>query len=208
MNTGYTIRIVWTMCNVLSRLCLYSLLWSVCGGMILSCIFIPISTVIYIMIWRCFGLTDDENRGVIFGCLYYFFYHFIGTSWVEYAHIPVVNCKYLFVPVLYVVLENFVGLGIIFVFASFDFDCVICANSRVRQFDNFLCLHGCFSTCSFATIIQLIAFGFVKNKVLYRGIEKLAETTDEQTAVIIINQKSVSSRSDSPGSPDFGDVSV
>lgn len=124
VNYGYLARVIWRILNVISRLTLYGLLWSVVGGIFLA-IFTTMFVFSYVMlsgldIYQDFDFWDSFSMAPLF--------HLLSPIWEEKNY-----DNDAIVAVIHQLIENICALIVILIFAlKTDFDCGVCANSHVR----------------------------------------------------------------------------
>ena len=132
INIGYLARIFWRICDLISRLCLYVLLWSVVGGIFIFIFVLFIFIGYYIHTW-CFHHYEIQHSTHTELLLKFLLYHLLGTIWDAGTNDDINAQRW----VLHHFCENIVVLIIVLIFAGLKFDCDynICANPDTRRIE-------------------------------------------------------------------------
>eukprot|EP01083_Nonionella_stella_P029163 80363_1 len=118
----YVIRVIWRLFHVMSRFCVFVLIWTIMGGM-----WLPIATCSVFVYWIGIGIKSDVStlNMVSYGTI-----SFIGV------YLQRDRYKKHMLLMSYKCIESLLGFSIITLFGMLSFDCSICADPVRRQIFN------------------------------------------------------------------------
>eukprot|EP01084_Bolivina_argentea_P273134 465191_1 len=111
----YALRTIWRNCDLISRFTVFVLIWTVMGGAWL-CIWCSLIYIYWVFI--VYFVNDEGGKSLLLG-----FVLLVGVCGPPLFH----GMKYI---------ESVIGLSLIMVFSSIEFECWNCANASTRQFTN------------------------------------------------------------------------
>ena len=124
INYWYIVRVIWRICDVISKFAVYVLIWTVMGGAWLGILFVCMCCwwTIYFCIIDKAGCVPRTGSAVYLAL--------VSAAGVLFEQ------DHFYAPIVIKFVESCIGLTIVAVFATMDFECGICSPSEQRLFDN------------------------------------------------------------------------
>eukprot|EP01083_Nonionella_stella_P146202 459500_1 len=129
IQSWYPVRVIWRMFHIMSRFCVFVLIWTILGGA-----WLPIWTGFVFTYWMTIycAFVHEDSKDIV-GNVIYATISCIGT-YVEgdgdayKQSVLLISCAFI---------QSVIGLGLITVFGVFSFDCGICYDSNTRRIFNY-----------------------------------------------------------------------
>eukprot|EP01083_Nonionella_stella_P099069 278625_1 len=126
VHYNYIMRVLWRMCHVMSRFCVFVLIWTVLGGL-----WLPIWIGSVYMYWSIIAILgeDDMNCHSILSVL-------LGSLILIIGVLPTEERSGNSIMMIFKVIESVVAIAVITVFGVLSFHCGVCTDPTERQIFN------------------------------------------------------------------------